>query len=74
MLANQFLEAAVSSRTSTALDEIARKLWRAHAEAQLDDAAAEAVSVAVDARRAILEGKGVGTSAVRNRTLRSNEA
>jgi hypothetical protein len=57
MLANQFLEATVSSRTSTALDEIARKLWRAHAEAQLDDAAAEAVSAAVEARRAVLEGR-----------------
>ena len=57
MLANQFLEAALSSRTATALDGIARKLWRAHAEAQLDDAAAEAVSAAVEARRAILEGR-----------------
>jgi Helix-turn-helix domain len=56
-LADQFLEAAVSSRTPTALDDLVRKLWRAHAEAQLDDAAAEAVSAAVDARRAVLEGK-----------------
>jgi hypothetical protein len=61
MLANQFLEAAVSSRTPTALDDLARKLWRAHAEAQLDDAAAEAVSAAVEARRAILEGKATPT-------------
>ena len=44
MLADQFLEAAVSGRTSTALDELARKLWRAHAEAQIEDADAEALS------------------------------
>jgi hypothetical protein len=61
MIANQFLEAAVLSRTPAALDELARKLWRAHAEAQLDDAAAEAVSAAVEARRAILEGKDAQT-------------
>ena len=41
MLADQFLEAAVSSRTPAALDELARKLWRAHAEAQIDDADAK---------------------------------
>ena len=57
MLADQFLEAAVSSRTPAALDEIARKLWRAHAEAQIDDAAAEAISAAMEARRAILDGQ-----------------
>ena len=57
MLADQFLEAAVSSRTPAALDELARKLWRAHAEAQIDDAAAEAVSAAMEARRAVLAGK-----------------
>jgi hypothetical protein len=56
-LADQFLEAAVSSRTPVALDDLARKLWRAHAEAQLDDAAVEAVSAALETRRAILQGK-----------------
>ena len=59
MLADQFHEAAVSSRTPTALDDLARKLWRAHAEAQLDAADAEAVSVAIEARRAALAGKSV---------------
>ena len=32
MLADQFLEAAAGARNSTALDETARLLWRAHAE------------------------------------------
>ena len=59
MLADQFLEAAVRSRTPAVLDDLARKLWRAHAEAQIDDADAEAVSAAIEARRAALEGKPV---------------
>ena len=56
MLADQFLEAADGARTEAALDELARKLWRAHAEGHLADAEAEAASEAVEARRAALAG------------------
>jgi hypothetical protein len=56
MLADQFLEAANGARTGAALDELARKLWRAHAEGHLADAEAEAASEAVEARRAALVG------------------
>ena len=52
MLADQFLEAADDARTAVALDDLARKLWRAHAEGHLADAEAEAVSAAIEARRA----------------------
>ena len=44
MLADQFLEAAAARRTPAVLDELARKLWRAHAEGQIHDADAEAIS------------------------------
>jgi hypothetical protein len=56
MLADQFLEAAAGARTGAALDELARKLWRAHEEGHLADAEAEAISEAVEARRAALAG------------------
>jgi hypothetical protein len=56
MLADQFLEAADGARTGAALDELARKLWRAHAEGHLADADAEATNEAVEARRAALAG------------------
>jgi AraC-like DNA-binding protein len=58
MLAEQFLAAAAGARNSTALDETARLLWRAHAEAQIPDAEAGAISEAIEARRAALIGKG----------------
>jgi hypothetical protein len=88
MLAEHFRTAAAGARTTASLDETARLLWRAHAEAQIPDTEAGAISEAIEARRAALVGKGpaklpkpalgrpggVGTSAVRNRTLRSNEA
>jgi len=61
MLANQFLEAAVAGRTSAALDDLAAKLYRANAEGHLADAEVEAVSEAIEARRAALAGKGAGT-------------
>ena len=51
-------EAAVSGRTPAVLDALARKLWRAHAEGQVDDAHAEACSVAIEARRAALGSAG----------------
>ena len=56
MLADQFLEAAAGARTGASLDELARKLWRAHAEGHLTDADVEALSEAVEARRAVLAG------------------
>jgi hypothetical protein len=58
-LADQFLEAADGARTPAALDELARKLWRVHAEGHIADADAEAASAAIEARRAALAGKPV---------------
>jgi hypothetical protein len=59
MLADQFLEAAGGARTGAALDELARKLWRAHGEGHIADADAEALSESIEARRAVLAGKVV---------------
>jgi hypothetical protein len=59
VLAEQFLAAATSARNSTALDELARKISRAHAEGVIDDAAAQAVYEALQARRAVLAGEEV---------------
>jgi hypothetical protein len=59
MLADQFLEAADGARTGTALDELARKLWRAHGEGHIAEADAEALSESIEARRAALAGKVV---------------
>ena len=56
MLADQFLEAAADARTGAGLDDLARKLWRAHAEGQIADAAAEAASAAIEGRKAALAG------------------
>ena len=58
MLADQFHSAASRARTTASLDETARCLWRAHAEAQIPDAEAGAISEAIEARRAALTGKG----------------
>ena len=57
MLAEQFLAAAAGRARPLSLDETARLLWRAHAEAQIPDAEAEAISEAIEARRAALAGK-----------------
>jgi hypothetical protein len=57
MLAGQLLAAAAGARNSTALDETARLLWRALAEAQIPGAEAGAISEAIEARRAALAGK-----------------
>ena len=57
MLADQFIEAADAARTIHALDELARKLWRAHAEGVVADTDAAAISGAIEARRAALAGK-----------------
>jgi hypothetical protein len=59
MLADQFIAAAAGARNSTVLDETARLAWRAHAEAQILDAEAEAISEAIQGRRAALTGKGL---------------
>jgi CRP-like cAMP-binding protein len=58
MLADQFHSAASRARTTASLDETARLLWRAHAEAQIPDAEAGAISQAIETRRAALAGKG----------------
>jgi hypothetical protein len=57
MLADQFHSAASRARTTASLDETARLLWRAHAEAQIPDAEAGAISEVIEARRAALVGK-----------------
>jgi hypothetical protein len=59
MLADQFLEAVSGARTASGLDELARKLWRAHDEGLIADAAAEPLSEAIEARKAVLAGKSV---------------
>ncbi len=58
MLADQFTAAAAAARNTDAVDEIARLTWRAHAEGQILDADAEAISEAAQARRAVLAGPG----------------
>ena len=58
MLAEHFHAAATGARTNAALDETARLLWRVHAEAQILDTDAEAISEAIEARRTALAGKG----------------
>ncbi len=59
MLADQFLAAAAAAgaRNSTALAETSRLLWRAHAEGHIADADADAVSKALQARRAAFATK-----------------
>ena len=52
MLADQFHVAVTGARNSHALDEAARLLWRAHGEGQITDGDAEAISEALQARRA----------------------
>jgi CRP-like cAMP-binding protein len=62
MLAEQLHTAASRACTIASLDKTARLLWRAHAEAQIPDAEAEALSEAIEARRATLIGKGSAKS------------
>lgn len=52
MLAEQFRTAAAAARNTAALDNVARLLWRAHAEGTIADGDAEAIAGAVQARRA----------------------
>ncbi len=64
MLADQFLEAAAAARTGSAVDEVSRLLWRAHAEHKISNADAKAISEAVQTRRAALAGKVAQPKAV----------
>ena len=57
MLADQFHDAATAAPTTAAADELARKLWRAHAEGILTDADAKDISEALQARRNALSGQ-----------------
>ena len=57
-LAQQFQIALAAAKNTHAVDETARLLWRAHAEAQIPDAEAEAICAAIAARRAALAGNG----------------
>lgn len=60
MLIEQFHTAIASARTTAALDDAARLLWRAHAEGHIADADAEALSAAVGARRAAIARPAAG--------------
>jgi Helix-turn-helix domain len=62
MLAEQFTAAAAAARNTAAIDEIVRLTWRAHAEGQIPDAEAGAISEAIEARRATLSGKRLSDS------------
>lgn len=52
MLAQQFHEAVTAARSRAGLDEVGRLAWRALAEGHLNEIDAEAISTAVEARRA----------------------
>ena len=54
MLADQFKAAATTAPTTAATDELAHKLWCAHAEGILTDADAKDISEVLQARRAAL--------------------
>src|SRR5260370_5477500 len=58
MLADQFAAAAAVARNTAAVDEIARLTWRAHAEGHILDADAEAISEALQGRRAAFAARG----------------
>ena len=60
MLAQQFHTAVADARNGPELDDLARGLWRAHAEGRLADADAQALSEAIKARRAALAAKAAG--------------
>ena len=62
MLADQYHEAAAAAKNTHAVDEVARKTWRAHAEGQLADAEAEAIGETLAARRRAFSA-GVGLPA-----------
>jgi Bacterial regulatory proteins, gntR family len=57
MLAEQFAAAAAAARNTAAVDQISRLTWRAHAEGHILDAEAEAISEALQGRRAAFATK-----------------
>jgi hypothetical protein len=61
MLAEQLHTAAAGARTTASLDNLARLLWRAHAEGQVIDHEAEAISEAIQSRKGVLAGEGART-------------
>ncbi len=60
MLADQFHPAVAAARNGPELVDLARGLWRAHAEGRLADADAQAVSEAIEARKAAPTAKAAG--------------
>ena len=68
-LADQFMSAAQAAKTTHALDELARKLWRAHAEGHIAEADAEALSESIEARRAALGGKVVWDTQIGSKSV-----
>jgi len=65
MLAEQFLRAASCAKNTHAVDQLARLTWRAHAEGQLADAEAEAISEALQGRRTAFSTRRRTASALR---------
>ncbi len=63
MLADQFSTAAAAARTLAQLEEVSRLLWRAHGEGHIPDDAAEAISEALQARRAALASSRTAVTA-----------
>jgi len=62
MLAHQFNEAVAAARSTAALDNTVRLLWRAHAEGHVTDAEAEAVAGAIQRRRAAFSRPPAGVT------------
>ena len=58
MLAQHFHTAVAAARTGPELDELARGLWRAHAEGRLADADAQALSEAIECPQGRPRGQG----------------
>lgn len=52
------IEAAIGAATYEQLDDIARGMWRSYGQGHIDDIQANALSGAIDARRAALSGVG----------------
>ncbi len=52
------IEATVGAATYEQLDDIARGMWRSYGQGHIDDIEANALSAAIDARRAALSGLG----------------
>ncbi len=64
MLADQFHAAAAAARNTAAVDELARLTWRAHAEGHILEVEAQAVSEALQDRRAAFAARGTQTTRV----------